>query len=158
MEYKETDKHIKEHILLDREFYDFYRQNRKKPVVAINQYNYFVKAINGISKTLRDMVNATNGGVDIRGFGYFSNVRSRRKRKNMFETNPMKKHLRHYHFGLFFYPEEPYRCWDLKMTEEQPPNKLKEYRFTPESALVKYELEDYSRTLSRATKDVKFIK
>lgn len=158
MEYKETEKHIKEHILLDREFYEFYKQNRKSPVVAINQYNYFVKAINGISLTLRDMVNESNGGVDIRGFGYFSNVRSRGRRRNYFETNPMKKHLKYYKFGLYFYPEEPYRCWKLKMAESQPPNKLSEYKFTPESALVKYELEDYSRTLSRATKDVKFIK
>ena len=52
-----------------RDFYEFYRRERRKPSPKIDQYNYFVKAIHGMIIELQKMMNETEHGVHLRGLG-----------------------------------------------------------------------------------------
>lgn len=67
--------------ITDRKVYDFYRQNRKKVAKGLNQYNLWVKAINGLFLTIRDMAVQSEGGVHVEGLGYFCNIVRPKKRK-----------------------------------------------------------------------------
>lgn len=143
--------------LVDREFYDFYREHRTHQALAIDQYNYFEKAIGGMLKSLKKLVVETNGGVDIKGLGYFCHVRSKVKRRYTSEKNPLKKHLKRYTTYFWFYPEEDLRDWYLEPTIINY-KKLPQYFVIPESAKMKYEMETYNKLISREAKDIKFLK
>lgn len=75
MELKDSkEKFIKSLDLTTREAYNFYREHRKSPSKAIDQYNYYVKAIRGLITTLEDMLVESEGGVYIDQLGYFCNL------------------------------------------------------------------------------------
>jgi len=52
-----------------REFYDFYRKIRRKNSKKIDQFNYFVKAINGMLKEINNLMNETDHGLHLKGLG-----------------------------------------------------------------------------------------
>lgn len=64
----------KEHImakeLINREIYDYYRAHRTKVAKGIDQYKLWVKAVNGLMMTLKELVITNENGVYIEGFGY----------------------------------------------------------------------------------------
>lgn len=55
--------------VVGKDFYDFYRKNRKKPSKIINQQTYFEKAIGGLMEELRVMITETEHGVHLKGLG-----------------------------------------------------------------------------------------
>lgn len=157
MKHTETKYFLELHELIDREFYDFYREHRTHQALAIDQYNYFEKAVGGMLKSLKKLTVETNGGVHIKGLGYFCHVRSKVKRRYTGEKNPLKKHIKRYTHYLWFYPEEDLRDWYLEPITLIYPQ-LKQYYVTPESAQMKYDLEDYGKKLSSQPKDIKYLK
>src|SRR5690349_19131523 len=158
MECEENKNFLKVCNLVDREFYDFYRENRKQCAPAIDQYNYFERAVGGILKCLKKLTVETNGGVDIKDFGYFCHIRTRGKYKNLSEKNPLKKHIKQYSYYLWFYPCDEIGEWYLEPFVSVEYKKLKEYFVIPESANMRYEMEQHSRRLSYEAKDIKFIR
>lgn len=108
-------------------------------------------------KSLKKLTVETNGGVSIKGLGYFCHVRSKVKRRYTKEKNPLKKSLKRYQHYFWFYPEEDLRDWYLEPITLIYP-KLKQYYVTPESAEMTYSFENYNKIISREAKDIKFIK
>ncbi len=153
----ETEYFTEVHELVDREFYDFYREHRTHQALAIDQYNYFEKAVGGILKSLKKVTVETNGGVHIKGLGYFCHIKTKNKRKDPKEKNPLKKNIKKHNHYFWFYPDEDLRDWYLEPTLIYYP-KLKQYYVIPESAEMKYSFESYNKTISREAKDIKFIK
>jgi hypothetical protein len=155
---KQEDKYFLEIVdLIDREFYDFYRDNRTHQALAIDQYNYFKKAVGGMFQVIKKITSESSGGLDIKDFGYFCYVRSKNKRKSNLEKNPLKKHLKKYRIDLRFFPREDFKDWYLEPNSIYFP-KLNQYFVTPESANMKYEMEAYNRKISSEAKNIKFIK
>lgn len=155
---KQENKNFLEIVdLIDREFYDFYRDNRTHQALAIDQYNYFKKAVGGMFQVIKKITSESSGGLDIKDFGYFCYVRSKNKRKSGLEKNPLKKHLKRYRIDLRFFPKEDFKDWYLDPSNISFPT-LNQYFVTPESANMKYEMEAYNRKISLEAKDVKFIK
>lgn len=60
--------------LISREAYYFYRQNRKKVAVGINDYNLYKKAISGLFNMIGDILTESEGGVYLEGLGYLCMV------------------------------------------------------------------------------------
>lgn len=154
---KENSNFIEIYELMGQEFYDFYRQHRTHQALAIDQYNYFEKAIGGICNLIKKNVASCNAGVHIRNIGYFCYVRSKNKRRNIKEKNPLKKHLKKYGFYFWFYPDEDLKEWSLDPILGYFP-KLNSYFVTPESANVYYEMKDHNNKLNREGKEIKFLK
>ena len=113
MEYKEHRRLGDVYELLDREFYDFYREHRKYKSKGIDQYNYFVKCVNGIFETIYSTLKETDGGVYIYNFGYFHFIKSRKKRRKKKETNILKKYKKEYYYRLWFTPDKGLTDWYL---------------------------------------------
>jgi|SRR6187402_1953186 len=153
----ETEYFTEVHELVDREFYDFYREHRTHQALAIDQYNYFEKAVGGILKSLKKVTVETNGGVHIKGLGYFCHIKTKNRRKAPAEKNPLKKNIKKHNHYFWFYPDEDLKGWYLEPTLIYYP-KLKQYYVIPESVEMKYSFESYNKIISREAKDIKFIK
>lgn len=69
--------------LINREMYDYYRQNRKKVAKGIDQYKLWVKAMNGMLACLKHLICENENGVYIEGFGYFRAEKSTTYRKRV---------------------------------------------------------------------------
>lgn len=75
-----TIKYAKEFI--DREMYDYYRQNRRKVAKGIDQYMLWRKAIAGMIIVINDLIEDNENGLYIEGFGYFcAKKRALRKKR-----------------------------------------------------------------------------
>ena len=52
-----------------REFYEFYKRNRRKQSKKIDQHNYFIKAIHGFLLEVKKCLEESNHGVYLKGLG-----------------------------------------------------------------------------------------
>src|SRR6478609_2057950 len=96
--------------LVSREVYDFYRENRRKPCKTIDQYNYFVKAVEGLFYVIAQMIEQSEGGVYIRGLGYFCCVKYKRKKVSKSLLLRGKEVDR---YTPYFFPDEPFKDWRM---------------------------------------------
>lgn len=136
-------------ITVCREAYDYYRDNRRVMAKGIDQYNYWVKAINGIFELLKKMILETQGGVYIEGFGYFCHIRNpekkvrKRKLKNSLirTAKPTKKYI------PYFEPDIEFKGWTMNFMFS------KEYMADLKSSTIEYKLNfDLANTM-RVAKD-----
>lgn len=73
---------LREHSLTSRECYDYYKEHRRWNSPTINQYNYFVKALEGFFLVVQRMMTQSKGGVYMTGLGYFACVLDGKKKVN----------------------------------------------------------------------------
>lgn len=96
--------------LLDREVYDFYRENRYRAANGINDYNLYKKAVGGLFELLRKMVMESEGGVYIENLGYFcyiiSNKKSRKRITEIKNIPLREKYKKKYTYFPYFFPDE----------------------------------------------------
>lgn len=87
-----------------REFYDFYRRNRKKTSPKINQEILFKKAIHGLLLEIKKCAEETGNGVHLRGFGVLHKrrVSVAKVRLSLFTYTKKEKN------GCNFYLEDDY--------------------------------------------------
>lgn len=105
------DKHIRNTTFITtREAYDFYREHRHKVAKSIDQYNYFVKAVEGLFTVIHNMLVDSQGGVYMPGFGYFAYVRFPKKMK--VRTKSLIKHRKEKYFPYFF-PDKALKKWTM---------------------------------------------
>lgn len=101
--------------ITEREVYDFYRENRKKVAPAINQYNYYVKAVEGMMSILGEMIAQSEGGIYIEGLGYFACLKTERnytkKRKSL-----LAKRLKFTCYLPYFFPDSSFSEWTMSGT------------------------------------------
>lgn len=131
---------IKEEKLINREFYDFYRANRKKISKSIDQYNYFVKAINGILEIVYNNILENENGVYLEGLGYFcflTRGKRRKKRKSVFD----KKVINDVKY-LYFYPEEQNKKIYLYPTLSKDPYSHVDYTPSLNEIILQQEILD----------------
>lgn len=113
--------------LICRDFYNYYKENRKKSVEPIDQYKLFVKAVNGLMELLRRQILETEGGVYINGFGYFCYVKNAEKRRrvgnNLSFFQRMKKVDK---YTYWFFPDNNFKDWYIEADAMKP--KLDNYK------------------------------
>lgn len=143
--------------LICREFYEYYKKNRSKPSKVIDQYNYFVKAVNGVLSLMMNMNAEIQGGLFIRDFGYFCYVKRKEKRRNPQEKSPLKKFIKRDSYSFWFYPEDGYRDWILLSNFYQETKKRNDYKFLFQEIKLYYELEQYGRKVFRESSDIKYL-
>lgn len=100
--------------LISRECYDFYRANRRSCPKAINQYNLFVKAVEGLFNVMQEMMTDSEGGIYIQDVGYWANVKVKapyKKGKSLL----LRAKQQYYHVPYFF-PDEQYKDWTMSGT------------------------------------------
>ena len=109
---------LKPYSLTGRDVYDFYRQNRKKMAKGIDQYNYFVKAVDGIFMVIKEMMLQSEGGVHIAGLGYFCNLKNPREfsRKVKVKNSLIKKKKNYYSYHPLFIPDPEMKMWSMDYT------------------------------------------
>ncbi len=143
--------------LMSREFYDFYRKERRHMALAIDQYNYFVKAVNGILELIVKTSVHTKGGVHIKGFGYFCHVRTKEKRRNKTEKNPLKKFQKKYHYVPHFIPDDAnLKEWYVDFKDNWF-KQLDNYTIDLDAIKLFYEIDMYNRELEQESKEIKYF-
>ncbi len=142
--------------LMSRDFYDFYRKERNHMALAIDQYNYFVKAVNGILLTIIKTAVHTRGGVHIKGMGYFCHVRTKIKRKNPREKNPLKKVQKKYSYVLHFIPDKDLKEWYIDFNHNFY-KQLDNYVVDMDIINLYYEVDRYNRRLEQESKEMKYF-
>lgn len=115
--------------IIDRDMYDYYRANRKKQALGIDQYKLWVKAINGLLMTLKQMVIENENGVYIEKFGYLradkrltykvrvSILRKVDKNRNTVKFTPFEERVKRYKFtlGTMIYLLDPDKEYESKL-------------------------------------------
>lgn len=101
--------------LTTREAYDYYRKNRRYISKTVDQYNYFVKAVNGLFETLSAMIVESEGGVYIEGFGYFCVIKRKNKRQRRAKSLLLRK-VRIDSYYPYFFPEGVFQEWTMDRT------------------------------------------
>lgn len=99
--------------LVDREVYEYYRENRRRQSKTIDQYNYFIKAVEGLFIVISRMIAESEAGVYIEGFGYFCCI------KNIRKTKPKSLTLRSKYkisYTPFFFPDKEFQHWRMDGT------------------------------------------
>ena len=86
-----------------REFYEFYKRNRKKTSPKINQEMLFKKAIQGFIIEIKKCVEETEHGVHLRGLG-------------VIHKKHLKEHTRK--LSLFTFKKEEYANLTLHLEDE----------------------------------------
>lgn len=152
---KEVKKFLENEYLVNREFYEYYRNNRNSTAKEIDQYNYFVKAVSGLLRLIKKELAERESGVYIRDFGYFCCVRARTSRKNPIEKSPLKKGKKIFKYYYWFIPVEKYKDWYLQTDSNI--NRDKRYKIDLETIHLYLEVSDYNKRLSRENKNIKFI-
>jgi len=97
-----------------RESYEFYRQNRKRIAIGINQYNLFKKAVEGLFSLVANKLAKTEHGICIRDLGYFCVLRSKEKtRINVpkYHDSILKSKRRGYRYTPVWFPDVMYDGW-----------------------------------------------
>lgn len=102
--------------LMCREFYEYYRTHRKKVVEPIDQYKLFVKAVGGLMMTLKKQIRETEGGVYIKGLGYFCHVKNTEKRRKA--VGKAEKERSYFDrikkvdtYSYWFFPDTAFKDW-----------------------------------------------
>ena len=62
-----------------REFYDFYRQHRRRTVPWLKDHTLFKRTVGAMFSEIGDMMIEADGGVYLEGFGYFGVIMSPKK-------------------------------------------------------------------------------
>jgi len=101
-------------VITDREAYDFYRNYRYNVCKGIDQYNYYVKALNGIFILLKKMLAESEGGVYIEGLGYFCMVKGNPRRKR--RKSLLMKNIKYDFYFPYFFPDLEFKHWKMDRT------------------------------------------
>lgn len=99
--------------LIDREVYDYYRENRRRQSKTIDQYNYFVKAVEGLFRVISEMIAQSEGGVYIEGLGYFCCIKKVVKNRSESLTLRGRKKIS---YVPFFFPDKAFEDWRMEGT------------------------------------------
>lgn len=156
MEYKEHKKFLEVEELMCREFYDYYRQNRKRQAKGINQYKLFIKAFNGMMITLNKISSETEGGIHIDKLGYFCRVKTKHKMIKPMEKSLLKKYEKSYGYSYEFLPDNWFKDWHMYVTVTYL-NKLEKYTLHFDAIESYYKATIFSNDLERmGSKTVKY--
>ena len=115
--YKEHKKRfLKLNQLIDREAYEFYKENRKKCAAGLNDFNLYKKAIGGIFSLIKTMIEESQGGLHIDGLGYFCMLEvAPKKRRN--PKSLMQRFQKIRRFKLHFEPDFELKDWTISGTQ-----------------------------------------
>jgi len=95
--------------ITSREAYEYFRKNRKFNIKAIDQYNYYKKAVEGLFFTIREILSESQGGVYIEGLGYFCFViypkKMKKKGKKLQNESLFRSIRKKNTYFLYFFPD-----------------------------------------------------
>lgn len=102
--------------LSSREAYEYYKNNRKYVSKTIDQYNYFKKAVEGLTKVIKECFLENEEGVCIRDLGYLGMVKTKEKVKtrNPLTTSLLKKHNKRYIYKPILFTDVMYENWHME--------------------------------------------
>ena len=106
-----TNAFLEHEPLICREFYDYYRTHRRKVAKGIDQYMLFEKAVSGLLRLLRRLAVDTEGGIYIKGLGYFCHVKNYKKIKNRKGRNFFEKLKKVNTYTYWFFPDGNFEGW-----------------------------------------------
>jgi len=107
--------------LESRESYEWYRKKRKRTSNnATRQYNTYIKAVKGLLTVIRDLLEQSEGGVYIEGWGYFFKLKVREfVRRNTFEERLLHQHKKVTYYESTFHPDPEFEGWTMDRTFER---------------------------------------
>lgn len=95
--------------LLDREAYEFYRQNRRRVSPGINEYNLYKKTVRGLFAELARMISSAQGGVYITDLGYFCYIALPKKKRRGRGSSILQRFEKKAVFTPYFFPDENFK-------------------------------------------------
>jgi hypothetical protein len=99
--------------LINRDFYNLYRERRRTTAREIDQYKLFEKAVNGLLITMRNIIEESEGGLYIQGIGYFCHKKSDTKSKATGSVSFFKRQNKKYKYSLTFFPDKQLKDWHI---------------------------------------------
>lgn len=148
----QESKFLEEEKLICREFYDYYRQHRKKVAKGIDQYKLFEKAVAGLTTAIRNVAEQTEGGIHIKGFAYFCHVKETNKRTNGFEKSFFKRRIKNYSYHYWMFPEKCLEGWYIHLGEINNRTK-REYKLQFEAIKSHYDAQRFNMQVSKFTRN-----
>ena len=142
--------------LINREFYEFYKTNRKSVAKEIDQYNYFVKAIGGILQLIKKEAYEREFGVYIENFGHFCFIRGKNPKRNPLEKSPLKKSKKIFIWQHWFIPEND-KLKDWYYRTESHINKPRKHTIDLDATRLFLEVNRYNERLRQESKNIKYI-
>ena len=107
---KDNNQFLHYEELVTREFYELYKRRRRHVAKEIDQYKLFEKAVGGFLELLANSIVEEEGGVYIKGLGYFCAPRRlnvNKKHKNPKATSILKKFsTREQHYPYLFVDDQ----------------------------------------------------
>lgn len=116
---KPSNPFLKSLYLTDRKVYDYYREHRYDVAPAINQYNYFVKAVEGMFNIIQKFLTESENGVYIEGIGYFAVESKRNKKRNGFSKSLLKRYTVSKQIKVYFIPDKMFEGWSIDRTADK---------------------------------------
>lgn len=93
-----------------REAYEFFKENRNKPIKAIDDFQKFKRGVQRIFMLIADNIVKEEEGVYIPRLGYFTNIPLAEDR---LKTSLLMKKIR---YGLMFFPDCEIYPWTMDKT------------------------------------------
>lgn len=97
----------------NRDFYNLYKKERRTTAREIDQYKLFVKAVNGLLITMRDIIEESEGGLYIQGLGYFCHKKTDTKVRARGHTSFFKRQKKEYNYILTFFSDNQLKDWHI---------------------------------------------
>lgn len=149
--------------LKDREFYDYYKKNRKSPSLGVYQFSQFEKVVGGLMMSLRKLILEKEGGVFIEGLGYFAVFRTHKKtRKKNSYSNTLQSLLPQYRWYPVFFGDigsPTFRHWTMSKAFVPELNRLIKERISKgKKYKLYYSLLKNIASASRETRKIKKLK
>lgn len=105
--------------LKDKEFYEYYKKNRKKVSKGVERYGDWTRAVARIMLSIRELIIKTEGGVYIENLGYFAVFRTHKKTSKKKKNGNISTFIKSYRYYPYFFGETGNKCfrgWFMAMT------------------------------------------
>lgn len=108
--------------LKDKEFYEYYKKNRKKVSKGIERYTDWSRAVGRILVSIRNLLIESEGGVYVENLGYFAVFKTYRKTDKSRKDGTIDSLIKNYRYYPYFFGETGKNCfknWFMAMTFAQ---------------------------------------
>lgn len=103
--------------ITSEEAYEWYKEKRRVPSETINQFNYYQKAVRGMMSSIRTLMEESEGGVYIEGFGYFFKLKTKEYMfKDSLDNRILHQYKKACRYDNSFHPDPEFKDWTMDRT------------------------------------------
>lgn len=104
--------------LKDREFYEYYKKNRKSVSKGVERYADWSRAVARLMLSIKDLMIETEGGVFVEKLGYFAIFKTYKKTDKKKKNGSLSTYIKDYRYYPYFFGEVSnpiFKGWFMSM-------------------------------------------